>query len=151
MLIRLTSDHYVPLKSLFSVISNDPSAASFHPHSFDDESARAIANYNGADIYAGYFTADGSILAYGLLRGRDEGFEIPSLGIYVAPKARGRGVSREVMTSLHEMARNDLGASKVRLKVYSDNLPALKLYKGIGYKFENQKGRELVGYFSLHE
>lgn len=149
MLKRLTPDHLLPLADLFSVIRNDPSAKSFHPHDFDDESAFAIANYKGGDIYAGYFESEDSISAYGMLRGRDAGFEIPSLGIYVAPQARGRGISQKMMIALHDMARVELGASKVRLKVYADNLPALKLYERLGYEFETKEGREYVGYYTM--
>lgn len=149
MLTRLQPEHSDALMSLFSVIRGDPSAVSFHPHDFKDDDARRVANYSGQDIYAGYIADDNNIVAYGMLRGVDEGFEIPSLGIYVIPQARGRGVSRAVMQGLHSMARLDLGASKVRLKVYSDNLPALKLYEKIGYQFETSESNELVGLISL--
>ena len=149
MLMRLRPEHTDALKSLFSVIRNDTSAAKFHPHDFWEEDAQRFANYTGQDIYAGYFSEANDMIAYGMLRGIDDGFRIPSLGIYVIPDARGRGVSREVMNGLHFMARTELGASKVRLKVYSDNLPALNLYQKMGYQFETGEGDELVGVISL--
>ncbi len=149
MLTRLRPQHLDALKALFSVVRADPSAKNFHPHGFSDDDARIIANYPGLDIYAAYFSPSEEIIAYGMLRGVDEGYDIPSLGIYLAPDARGRGVSRQVMDGLHLYARRDLGASKVRLKVYSDNLAALNLYKRVGYQFEVGDSQEMVGYFSL--
>jgi RimJ/RimL family protein N-acetyltransferase len=149
MLRRLQTEHTLALKELFSIIRSDPSAESFHPHGFSAADAARTAAYTGRDVYAGYFAENGELVAYGMLRGIDEGYQIPSLGIYVAPAARGKGVSSRVMNGLHELARRDLGASKIMLKVYSDNLPALNLYKRIGYKFGDGKNRELVGYFSF--
>lgn len=151
MLKRLRSEHTHALTALFSVIRSDPSAESFHPHEFSSADAARITAYAGRDVYAGYFAGNGDLIAYGMLRGIDEGYQIPSLGIYVAPVARGQGVSRKVMNGLHEFARRDLGATRVMLKVYSDNLPALNLYKRIGYEFGDSRDRELVGYFSLNQ
>lgn len=149
MLIKLRPEHADALKALFSVIRSDPSAQSFHPHGFTNEDAARIADYSGRDIYAGYFSERDDICAYGMLRGMDEGYEIPSLGIYVAPGARGTGIARLVMDGLHTFARRDLKAPKIMLKVYSDNLPALNLYQRIGYEFKRSTGREFIGYFSL--
>ncbi len=151
MLIRLQPKHTDALKVLFWIVRNDPSARAFHPHGFSDGDAARIAEYSGHDIYAGYFAEDGEIIAYGMLRGIDEGYDIPSLGIYLPPAARGKGISSKVMHGLHEFARQELGASKIMLKVYADNLAALNLYKRIGYEFGASEGRELLGFYSFDE
>ena len=89
---------------------------------------------------------DDRFQAYGMLRGWDEGFSVPSLGIYVAQELRGSGAARLMMEHLHVTARLS-GAKRIRLKVYPDNLPAYKLYVSLGYQFPDPPGDEdqLVG------
>ncbi len=60
---------------------------------------------------------EGSIVAYGMLRGWDEGYETPSLGIAVHSEWQARGVGRRMMEHLHQVARVR-GAKRIRLKVY---------------------------------
>jgi ribosomal protein S18 acetylase RimI-like enzyme len=52
------------------------------------------------------------------------------------------------MHFLHAAARRR-GGEKVRLKVKMNNAPAVKLYQGIGYRFELQEGQYLVGFLDL--
>ena len=60
----------------------------FHPHPFTTEAARERAAYTGKDLY--YVVIEGDeILGYGMLRGWDEGYEVPSLGIVIHPAHRG--------------------------------------------------------------
>ena len=88
------------------------------------------------------------ILAYGILRGWDEGFEIPCLGIALHPKVRGSGLSKVFMLFLHAAGRRR-GAKQVRLKVYKDNIAARKLCEGLGYRFEWEIEDQLVGFLEL--
>ena len=145
---QLKSGDCGTLKSLFAVVRDDPAAAAFHPHPFTDKQAEVIASYSGQDIYAGYFDGD-KIVAYGMLRGRDEGYEVPSLGIYLSPQARGTGIARKMMEGLHELARTELKASKIMLKVYTDNIKAAALYERMGYEFEPPRNGEAVGFLEL--
>lgn len=144
---RLQPAHERTLAALFATIAADPAAANFHPHVFSAASARDIAGSQGKDIYLGLW-ADGDLCGYGLLRGWDAGFAVPSLGIYLAPAARGRGLSRPLMTSLHGHARSS-GADRVRLKVYPDNQAAVRLYETLGYVFGAMEGGQRVGLLDL--
>lgn len=132
---------------LFETIQNDPDANRFHPHPFNEEYAARITNYNGQDIYLGAFE-DGELIGYGMLRGWDAGYQIPSLGIYLAPRARGRGMSMVFMNSLHQHAR-EIGATRIRLKVYPENIRAVRLYGRMGYIFTSEEDGQLIGYFDL--
>lgn len=145
---RLGSADYVQLSKLFFSINQDEDQIHFHPHPFNDELCEKITQYDGQDLYVGLFQQD-TLVGYGLLRGWDEGFSIPSLGIYLSPDARGKGLSKLFMSKLHELARQ-AGADVVRLKVYKDNLAALGLYKKLGYVFESEENHQLVGFFSLN-
>lgn len=120
------------LYEFFEKIKED---VNFHPHPFTAEYANFICNYSGRDVYVMAAEKE-SILCYGMLRGWDDGFEVPSLGIVVSPEYRGRGIGKMMMTHLHEEA-SMRGAKKIRLKVYPNNQRAISLYKSLGYVFED--------------
>jgi ribosomal protein S18 acetylase RimI-like enzyme len=120
----------------------------FHPHPFTPEQAQTIARYAGRDLYLVACDA-GKVVAYGLLRGWEEGYEVPSLGIAVHPAERGSGVARAFMSYLHAAARRQ-GATRVRLKVYPDNAAAKRLYESIGYVFTDKApDGQLIGIYDL--
>lgn len=131
------------LRELFGVISQDAAGTYFHPHPFDAAQADRIHQYKGADVYVLLLHQE-AVAGYALLRGWDAGYAVPSLGIYLLPEKRGQGLARHFMTLLHETARRK-GARRIRLKVYSENSPALRLYEGLGYVFDGryEEGQDL--------
>jgi len=135
------------LTTFFGEIAADPAASRFHPHPFTAQGARAIAEHGGRDLYLGQFLGD-RLVGYGLLRGWDEGYETPSLGIYLSADARGLGLAKALMEDLHQRAREN-GAEKVRLKVYKDNVRAVNLYERLGYVFFAEEGEQRVGLLEL--
>lgn len=98
----------------------------FHPHPLTPEEAARIEAYDGPDVYL--WTEH----AYGFLRGWEEGYEVPSLGIAVATDAQGQGHGRAMMLRLHEAARAR-GAERIRLRVHPGNQRARRLYDSLGY------------------
>ena len=146
--IRLLSPEWEHALARFFSGLRGPAEAHFHPHPFTDETAKQLAHYRGEDLY--YVLVDGgTVLAYGMLRGWDEGYEIPSLGIAVDSHHRGRGFGELLMHFLHSAARMK-GAEKIRLKVYKDNLSACDLYRKLGYQLEeNGPEEQLVGILVL--
>ncbi len=123
--------------------------AFFHPHSGDVASLRAIAEQPGKDLYLVFVEGD-DVRAYGLLRGWNEGYVVPSLGIAVHPGAREHGLGRLVMEYLETMARLR-GAPAIRLRVHKDNAHAIGLYERRGYEMQADASdaRLLVGLKSL--
>ena len=115
----------------------------FHPHGFSYDDAKKLCNYTGNDLFYVVKT-DGEIFAYGLLRGWDDGFDVPCLGIYVGEKHRGKGIARMFMTFLHNAAKIH-GANGVMLKVYKNNQKAISLYKSFGYILEEYDTAQFVG------
>jgi [ribosomal protein S18]-alanine N-acetyltransferase len=114
----------------------------FRPHPFTPEEARSIANRRGRDVYA--VMADGlRPVAYGMLRGWDEGYSVPSLGIAVRTDAQGRGCGRLMMEHLHAEALAR-GADQVRLRVHPENVRARRLYESMGYVYDGEDRGELV-------
>jgi ribosomal protein S18 acetylase RimI-like enzyme len=119
----------------------------FHPHPLTAEEAQRLAAYDGQDLY--YVISDGeTILGYGMLRGWDEGFDVPSLGIAIHPSTQGSGLGRAFMYFLHAAARAR-AAKRIRLKVHRTNARAQRLYTDLGYEFTGEQDNQLVGYVAL--
>lgn len=137
-----------PLADFFTALQRSGAEAHFHPHPLDGEAARRIASYNGRDLY--YVLLQGSrVLGYGMLRGWDEGYTIPSLGIAIHPVSRGMGYGKLVMEFLHAAARSR-GATRIRLKVHPENQVAVRLYTQLGYIYQPEmENNQLVGYLDL--
>ena len=119
----------------------------FHPHPFTDQEARRIAHYSGKDLYYVLVERE-KVLGYGMLRGWDEGYKVPSLGIVIRSSARGIELGKLFMHFLHAAARQR-GASKIRLKVYPDNTIAVTMYQELGYTFQAEEDGQLVGFVGL--
>lgn len=135
------------LAEFFAVLESSGIGRTFHPHPFTAEEAGRRCAYDGADLYY-VVTTRGRVLGYGMLRGWDEGYEIPSLGIALSPEAQGKGLGKLFMLFLHAAARY-AGAKKIRLKVYPGNSVAVKLYESLGYRYEGMSEGQLVGFVDL--
>jgi [ribosomal protein S18]-alanine N-acetyltransferase len=144
---KLTIDWKQPLANFLRDLEKVGDNKYFHPHPFTDEALNRVVQYTGRDIYY-ILVEEDNVLGYGLLRGWDEGYKIPSLGVAIHPSARKTGLGTMFMHFLHAAARRN-GATQVRLRVYPDNIKALELYKRIGYKFKTKESEYLVGIFDL--
>jgi ribosomal protein S18 acetylase RimI-like enzyme len=145
--VALSPEHAPSLARLFARLQQTDTENFFHPHPLTAEEAFSSANYSGRDFYCVMLQGD-EVVGYGMLRGWDEGYAIPSLGVALDPSVRGRGYSRPVMNFLHDTAKKR-GAAKVRLKVDSQNRPAIELYRSLGYAFEPPSDQQLIGFLDL--
>jgi len=116
----------------------------FHPHSFNKEYAQFLCNYSGLDLYY-IVLINNKIIGYSLLRGWDEGDDIPELGIIVDDSYRGKGLAKAIMNFLHTAARLK-GATKIRLKFYKYNEKAVSLYESLGYELSDFDNDQYIGY-----
>jgi RimJ/RimL family protein N-acetyltransferase len=123
-------------------------ASTFHPHPLTFEEADRIAAHRGRDVYA-ILLEDGRPIGYGMLRGWDEGYATPSLGVALDPGAQGRGLSRTLMEYLHAVAWGR-GAPSIRLRVHPDNTRARRLYESMGYRVTGEERGELVMLLDRH-
>lgn len=140
----VTPDLQPGLEHFFATLVASGDDRTFHPHPFTPDAAAVRARYRGLDVYC-VAVVGRRVLGYGMLRGWDEGYSVPSLGIAIDPAARGLGLGRLVMTHLHCEARRR-GAPRIRLKVYPDNVAAVTLYRSLGYEFNVTEDDQLVGY-----
>ena len=145
--VALSSEHASSLANLFGRLHEDDRDNFFHPHPLTAEEAAARSNYSGRDFYC-VMLLENNVIGYGMLRGWDEGFAIPSLGIALDPSSRGRGYSRVLMNFLHSVAK-ERGATRVRLKVDPRNSAAIELYRSLGYVLEPQADGQLIGLLEL--
>jgi ribosomal-protein-alanine N-acetyltransferase len=144
---KLSPDMEGCLADFFHVLSTAGDTSHFHPHPFTAEAAKERCHYTGRDLYY-VAISNGNVQAYGMLRGWDEGYEVPSLGIAVHPRARGIKLGSAMMHFLHSAARQR-GASRIRLRVYKDNITARSMYEKLGYHFEGEQEGQLVGFCEL--
>ena len=136
------------LARFFQDLEASGDTAHFHPHPMTPAAAAERVRYRGKDVY--YVVTTGErVIGYGMLRGWDQGYAVPSLGIALHPDARGLGLGRTLMLVMHSEAKRR-GAAKIRLKVYPDNEAAVSLYRSLGYVYEEKlEAGQLVGYKTL--
>jgi [ribosomal protein S18]-alanine N-acetyltransferase len=142
---RLSPEWGEALAELFRALEATEDSKHFHPHPLTPHEAVRRCRYEGNDLYY-ILVEERKILGYGMLRGWDEGYETPSLGIAIHPSERNKGLGKVFMHFLHAAAIRN-GAKRVRLRVSPDNLGAIKLYEALGYEFEGQENGEVVGVF----
>ena len=120
-----------PLGRFFAHHRGSASNETFDPFELTAERARAIACEPSSDLF---FLArlDGEIVALSMLRGFDEGYEIPSFGILVDQERQGSGIGRSLTTWTLRAARAQ-GCPAVRLSVYARNERAVALYESLGF------------------
>jgi ribosomal protein S18 acetylase RimI-like enzyme len=114
----------------------------FRPHDLGAAGARQIARHVGKDVYLIGFLGTVPV-AYGMLRGWDEGYRIPALGIGIRDGYRDQGLGRQMMQALHDIVR-ERGGHRVRLRVAPGNTRARHLYESMGYRHVGVERGELV-------
>jgi ribosomal protein S18 acetylase RimI-like enzyme len=148
-LVALSPELIEPLAEFFRELRGAGYGQWFHPHPLTDEEAESRCRYQGQDFY-GVMHIPGRIMAYGMLRGWDEGFAVPSLGIAVHPAQRRNRLGRTMLEWLHCAARFRR-ADQVRLTVCRDNRAAIALYESAGYAFSELDDNRLLGTIQLTE
>jgi GNAT superfamily N-acetyltransferase len=138
------------LSTFFAEIANDgPTVQFFHPHPMTREQASALCVSGAArrDRYS-IATHLTGVVAYSMLRGWDEGYDVPSFGGCVGPAFRGVGLGRWILVkAMHESRM--LGAQRLRLTVYKANTAAVGLYRELGFVMSDKNENEFVGFADL--
>jgi [ribosomal protein S18]-alanine N-acetyltransferase len=133
-LVRLRPDHVAALVEMLGAVAQQDALHHFSPHGFDVDSVTTLCISDRKDLHY-VLTSGASVVGYGLLRGWEEGFATPSLGIAIHPSYRGEGHGKMLMGFLHSAARAR-GVEQVRLRVHASNGGAIALYRQLGYRFE---------------
>ncbi len=147
-IVRLRAAHQKSLADYFKNINLPEYTKDFFPHPFDEENARRICEYPGRDLYYSVLMDGKEVIGYGMIRGWDEGYEVPSLGICIVRKYQGKGLGRLMLKFLETVSKLQ-GTDKIMLKVKKDNETAIKLYESHRYVFREYDGNFLIGYKDL--
>lgn len=121
--------------------------AFFHPHPLDPATIFALCGDPQQDYYCGLFEGP-KLVGYGMLRGWNEGFAVPSLGVAVGQTHRHLGCAQQLVNHLHDVAR-ERGAKSLRLTVYRTNPRAVNFFKNFGYVLSPWEKDRLLGSLSL--
>src|SRR3972149_4194333 len=119
-IVRIKPEHLKVLAGFFNEINIPEYTGDFSPHLFNAENAASVCNYTGHDLYYAVLIDGGKMVGYGMLRGWDEGYEIPSIGLCILKEYKRRGLGKVLLNFLETAARLK-GASRVMLKVKKDN------------------------------
>jgi len=140
---ELAPRHIKTLSRLFADIVSNGDEAAFHPHPLTEGEAGRLCRAQGLDQYFVAMSA-GDAVAYGILRGWDEGFAEPSLGLAIHPLHHRQGLGRRMGAFLIDIARQR-GADSLRLTVYDHNEAAISLYKSLGFSLTPVSEGKLLG------
>lgn len=127
---------------------NDEDRLFFSPHTFSLDAIESILSSRIKDQYLVVHDAMGAVIGYCMLRGWDEGYSIPSIGICVSRSLRGRGLGKKLLAYLLQVAAR-FGASKAMLKVHRQNASAIKIYMQYGFRIEDSCGDHIIGFIDL--
>ncbi|MEE9450876.1 MAG: GNAT family N-acetyltransferase [Ignavibacteriaceae bacterium] len=137
--------------TLSALILNTPKDHTkyFTPFSFEEDSVKKIINDAVNDKYFGIFIND-ELAGFYMLRGFDEGYEVPSYGVWISDKFSGLGLSK--LTLQHAITFCKLnGLKKIMLKVHPKNIISKSIYEAFDFKQEgfDEKNSNLIYYKSL--
>jgi RimJ/RimL family protein N-acetyltransferase len=137
--------------TLSALILNTPKDHTkyFTPFSFEEDSIQNIINNAVNDKYFGILIND-ELVGFYMLRGFDEGFEVPSYGVWISDKLSGLGLSK--LTLQHAITFCKINnIKKIMLKVHPENIIAKSIYETFGFNQEgfDDNNSNLIYYKSL--
>ena len=142
---RLGDEHIDGLIKLYEF--NKTNFEHFFPHPFTKEAIAEVIETSVLDLYYVVVFND-TIIGYGMLRGMDEGYDVPSLGIAVDKAVYGTGVAVTLMEFLETTSRL-YGYKKMRLRVFKANPRAYNFYIKLGYTYEPYDEESVLGFKEL--
>lgn len=143
----LAPRHEAALGDFFRALDANGDGSLFYPHPLTEAEASRLCRHAGLDQY--FVARAGSrIIGYGMLRGWDEGYDIPSLGLAVHSEYRSQGVADALLRGLVRQAKNR-GARRLRLTVEASRKRFIVFFERHGFVFSALKPGRLVGMLEL--
>jgi ribosomal protein S18 acetylase RimI-like enzyme len=131
------------LDEFFTSNDTEETVWNFHPFPLTRNTAEFIALQPHKDQFYVAKGKSGRVLGLAMLRGWDEGYEVPSYGVVVDGSSRGQGIGRQ-LTRFAISAAQDKQCKRIRLTVFEDNASAYALYRDLGF-IEVSRSPCLVG------
>ncbi|NJO04931.1 MAG: GNAT family N-acetyltransferase [Chloroflexaceae bacterium] len=137
ILRALTPDDYLPLYQ----ITQNPQViwgTMRVPFQRIEQARRWFESLDDNDYILVACTADGEVLgSCGLhINSNPRSRHIAELGIAIHDDWQGKGVGSQLMTAVIDLADNWLNLKRLGLEVWTDNAPAIALYKKFGFEIE---------------
>ena len=144
---QLSSHHQASLAALFEALDENGDGTHFFPHPLTATEADRLCNRVGLDEYI-VLIEDGVVIGYGMLRGWDDGFDVPSLGFATHPGHRRKGVADAIVRELIQRAKAR-GALKLRLTVDANRHHVIDFISRHGFTFSPLEHDRLLGMLNL--
>jgi len=115
----------------------------FHPFPLTAATATEIARAGHLDrFYVAILNSQ--IVGFCMLRGWDQGFDVPSFGVLVDYRHQGLGLGRHMTEFAIDEARK-LNCRNVRLSVYASNERAARLYRSLSFRTIHREPSVVTG------
>jgi len=119
----------------------------FRPFGYDEASIAAALAQTGQDIYTGLFW-DQQLVGFFMLRGWNEGYEVPAFGILIDERYRGYGLEMAALDTAKVICRLR-NVSRLMIKMNPDNISAKGVARKTGFVqtgIEEQSGNLIYHY-----
>lgn len=103
----------------------------FHPFGYDEDSVAGALAGQGQDVFTGLFW-DGHIVGFFMLRGWNEGYEVPAFGILVDEQYRGCGLEMAALDTAKVICRLR-NVPRLMIKMHPDNISARGVARKTGF------------------
>ena len=138
---RLRSHDKSKLGDFFEQNNNKELTVAFHPFPLNRETAENLLDQSRQDCFF-VIEEEGEIIGFSMLRGFDEGFEIPSFGVFVEAAHQGRGAGKYLCKWTLRWC-DQTGIDKTRLSVHRENTRAIELYRQLDFiEGDSPKGED---------
>ena len=103
----------------------------FRPFAYDEPAIADALARSGKDAFMGLFWRDG-IAGFFMLRGWDEGYEVPAFGILIDEQYRGYGLEMAALDTAKVICRLR-NVSRLMIKMHPDNISARGVARKTGF------------------
>ena len=102
--------------------------------------------YEGDNMYPFTAVVGDAIIGHILLRHPSEDKSVIRFGfVIVDDSKRGRGYGKQMLRLAIDYAQRELGAQKITLGVFCDNLSAIECYKSVGFRITGEDAYSIDG------
>jgi sugar phosphate isomerase/epimerase/GNAT superfamily N-acetyltransferase len=131
-LMRRLREADIEKLGIFFARNNRPEVTTcFRAFPLNENTARDLLKPTRKDHFF-VMEENGRFLAFSMLRGQDEGYDVPSFGIFVDWEHQKCGVGKRLSEWTFRWV-DQMGAPKIRLSVYEQNISARTLYERLGF------------------
>lgn len=148
-LIELRQLNLTDLPDIVELWDKDPADYNLHfiPFEMNLQNLKSIIEQADKDLFIGVFVAK-KAAGFFMLRGFDNGYEIPSYGVWISKQYANKGLAK--LTLQHSIAICRMsGVKKIMLKFHPENIIAMKMYKKFG--FIETGIDEKIGHIIMHK